>query len=287
MCDRGKHRTSNVEPRTPNATVVYIVLSAFAALLLCTSPARGADDPDVKERRTRHLLIRDLGDKKLAVRVEAERKLKKLGESAVPDLILALDGRHIAVSTMAAGKREMARARAASVLGALGGERAAKHLIKALDDKTTLVKRGAINALGAMRCKEAVPKLLKLVSGKDAVLASDSILALGAIGDKSAGKDVLAVFTGRDALKKRYKNDADVSRVRCVAAFSLGMLGDTAAVPALLAGLRDTDAKVRRHADLALRKMSGRTLGFKADAPEPERERTAKAWDAWWKAKLK
>lgn len=263
-------------------------LLAALTLLLCIAPAaRAADDAAVRERRVLHLLIRDLADKKHDVRVEAERKLKQLGKSAIPDLALAVDGRHVAVSTMPPDKQEIARARAASALGALGGKRAQKHLVKALDSRSKLVRRAAINALGEMQSKEAVPQLVKLASGDDSVAACDAILALGAIADKSAVKEVLALLTEHKALKERLKDDADVARLRGAAAFALGMIGDTAAVPALLAALRDANVGVRRHADLALRKMSGRDLHFKADAPAAARKRVAKAWDAWWRAKLK
>ena len=128
-------------------------------------------------------------------------------------------------------------------------------------------------------------------------LQSDSVHAVVLASDRSprteqkverlARAKGVPVLTGPDALKKAYKNDADVTRVRASAAFALGMIGDTTAVPALLTALRDKATRVRAHADLALRTMSKRNLGFKAGAPEAEREAAAKAWDAWWKVRLK
>lgn len=241
----------------------------------------------VQERREVHLLIRDLADRKLPVRVEAERKLKLLGAKAAGDLILALENRHLAVTTMAAEKNEVARARAARALGAIGGKRPALHLMKALGERNVLVKRSVIGALGDLRHKPAVPDLIKLSADADVAIAADAVRALGNIGDRSALKTLLGVLTSPGALKKKYKHDADVSLVRSAAAFALGMLGDTAAVPELLKALRDPDRRVRQHADLALRQMSGRNVRFKANAPETERERAAKIWDAWWEAKLK
>jgi len=275
-------RGRNTAGRRTACRVFFLLFCLPVAL-----SAFGAEDPNVQERRTIHLLIRDLGDKKPAVRAEAERKLKQFGEKAAPDLILALDNRHIAVTTMPAERNEIARGRAARILGTIGGKRAGKHLTRALADPSTLVRRGAINALGEMRCKDAVPELLELASTGPPTVAGDAVLALGAIRDKSAVKGLLKILDAREGLRARYKNDADVSRIRGAAAFALGMLGDTAAVDALLAALRDPDANVRRHANWSLMLMSGRNLGFKADAPEAEREKAAKAWDAWWKAKRK
>ncbi|MFH1730739.1 MAG: HEAT repeat domain-containing protein [Planctomycetota bacterium] len=240
----------------------------------------------MQERRAVHLLIRDLADKKLTVRVEAERKLKLLGVKAAGDLILALENRHLAVTTMPAEKNEVARARAARVLGAIGGKRPAPHLMRALGEKNALVQRAVIGALGDLRHKPAVPDLIKLSADANAEVAAAAVRALGNIGDRAALKTLLGVLTSSGALKKKYDHDTDVSLVRSAAAFALGMLGDTAAVPELLKALRDPDRRVRQHADLALRAMSGRNVRFKASAPEAERERAAKVWEAWWEAKL-
>jgi len=263
-----------------------IARGGFLLLLLAAAAAAwGAEEVDA--RRERHLLIRDLGDTKFSARAEAEKRLVRLGEGAVPDLILALEGRHRAVTTMAEDRRDLARARAARVLGAIGGARAARHLLKALDGKTERVRDAAIGALGALRCKEAVPRLVKLLVSGGAAPAREAALALGAIGDRSAAKELVELLRDRVALEDRYRDGAAVSRVRSAAAFALGMLGDTSAVPALLGALRDPDLRVRTHANLALRKMSGRDLRFDPKAPAGEREKLARAWDAWWKAKLK
>lgn len=264
--------------------IAAALLLALCASCVVAAAARGADD--VEKRRQIHLLIRDLGDRKAAVRADAERRLEQMGDAAVPDLLLALENRHLAVTTMAAEANEVARARAAKVLGATGGARAGAQLVQALADKSALVRRAAAGAVGALRCKEAVPELLKLASGADPALAGDAVLALGSIGDKAATKELVGVLAGAAALKERYGDDDAVARVRSAAAFALGMLGDAAGVPELLRALRDGDARVREHADLALRKMSGKNLGFKADAPDAEREGVVKAWEALWQAKL-
>lgn len=234
-----------------------------------------------------HLLIRDLADKKPGVQAEAERKLAQLGEQAVGALILALENKHLAVTTMQAGKNEVARARAARVLGAIGGVRPARHLMTALAQKNALVKRAVIGALGAMRHKPAAAELVALTADPNAATAADATRALGSIGGRPALKTLLGLLTSPAVLKKRHPHAADVALVRSAAAFALGMLGDVAAVPELLKALRDPEVRVRRHADLALRQMAGRSVGFKAAAPEAERERTVKVWEAWWEAKLK
>jgi len=283
--ERGKRRGGPSWRKVFPVPPIFSLFPIFPLFLffLC-APAFAAQG--AKERRIVYLLIRDLADKKLTVRVEAERKLKLLGAKAAGDLILALENRHLAVTTMPAEKNEVARARAARVLGAIGGKRPALHLLKALGEKNALVKRGVIGALGDLRHKPAVPDLIKLSADANAAIAADAVRALGNIGGRSALKTLLGVLTSSGALKKKYKHAADVSLVRSAAAFALGMLGDTAAVRELLRALRDPDRRVRQHADLALRTMSGRNVRFKANAPEAERERAAKVWDAWWEAKL-
>jgi len=268
------------------ARAMILAPALLIPLLLVAPPAaRGAAPPDVKERRTIHLLIKDLADAKHEVRAEAERKLKQIGPRAVADLILVVDGRHVMVTTMLPDKRRAARARAVRVLGAIGGEPAERRLIRALGDPTELVKRAAIGALGAMRCNAAAKELVKLLSDEKAVIVNDVLLALGAIGDRSAVQPILGILTDPQTLKGKYEDAAHVSQMRGSAAFALGMIGDPAAVPALLGALRDDDVRVRRLADLALRKMSGHSVGFDAKAPAAKRNRAAKAWDVFWKRK--
>jgi len=296
------------------ALVALIALACIAA----AAPARAADEPVDPQRRRVYLLIKDLGDAKGSVRFEAEAALKRLGNAALEDVIAALDNRHRAVSTMDADRNPVARSRAAKVLGSIGGERAATHLITALDDRSSLVRGAACSALGEMRWKPAVPGLIRLADGDDATVAGDAAAALGSIGGDDARKTLERVLGTEATLKRKYKDAAAVARVRSHAAFALGrvgdkaavpalvtaltdgaesvrssaalalgMIGDTAAVPGLLAALDDGSVRVRRAADLALRKMSGQDVGFDSKAAEPERKKAARAWRAYWRAKLK
>jgi HEAT repeat protein len=263
------------------------------AVLVVLTTAEGvsgaeADDPKVEERRRIHLLIRDLGDAKFATRAAAEKHLVALGDKALDDLVAALESRHRAVSTMAADRRDTARARAARALGGIGGDRAAQHLLAALGDNERLVRRAAITALGDLKHEPAAKELRALLDDDDPVIACDAARALGALGDRPAVSSLAWRLDNRAKLLTRYKDAAAVSRLRSAAAFALGMIGDAkGAAPALIRALRDADVQVRRHADLALRRLSGRNVGFKPDAPAARREPAVKAWEAYWKVKLR
>ncbi|MFW6107882.1 MAG: HEAT repeat domain-containing protein [bacterium] len=264
---------------SPALTAAFVVLLSL--------PARAADDPDVGPRRRVYLLIKDLGDEKPTVRDEAERALARMGDEALDEVIAALGNRHRAVSTMDPDRNPIARARAAKLLGRIGGDRAGKHLTAALRDRSPLVRRTACTALGDMEWKPAVPKLIEILENDAPAVAGDAVLALGALGDKAAVEPLRRTLTNPATLKRKYKDDDHVARIRAGAAFALGMIGDTRAVPDLLNALDDEAARVRRYADTALRLMSGENMGFKADAPEQQRRKAVKAWQVYWKTKLK
>ncbi|MFO7898853.1 MAG: HEAT repeat domain-containing protein [Planctomycetota bacterium] len=276
-------------PPSPRGWRTRELFPALAAVLvvLFSLPARAADDADVGERRRVYLLIKDLGDEKPTVRDEAERALARMGDAVLDEVIAALANRHRAVRTMDPDRRPVARARAAKLLGGIGGDRAGKHLTAALRDRSPLVRRTACSALGDMEWKPAVPELIEIVENDSPAVAGDAVLALGAIGDKAAVKPLRRTLANPATLERKYKDDDHVARIRAGAAFALGMIGDTRAAPDLLTALDDEAARVRQHADRALRLMSGESMGFKANDSEEQRRKAVKAWRVYWNTKLK
>jgi hypothetical protein len=61
---------------------------------------------------------------------------------------------------------------------------------------------------------------------------------------------------------------------------------DLRAVPLLLRAVRDEDAAVRRGADVALRRISGRSHGSVDRGTPPDQVRAvAERWAAWWQSR--
>jgi HEAT repeat protein/PBS lyase HEAT-like repeat-containing protein len=292
---KDQHRTSNTERRTSNGRARGLCSCLWALCVLCGGllPSAHAADNDVKTRRAVHLLIRGLVEKDPPEWPKksppkwrkAEAELLKMGDKALPDLLLAVDNRHVAVTTMAADKNELARSRVARIAGKLGGARAGKHLVAALSDKSALIQCSAAQALGAMSHKSAVPELVKLTRGRNSLVVTTTVFALGRIGDRAAVKDLVALLKDRAGLAERYKDPVAADQVRAAAAFALGGAKDRSSVPALLAALSDESQGVRRSADLALRRLSGKNAGFRASAPERERNKAIRAWKRLWRNK--
>lgn len=57
---------------------------------------------------------------------------------------------------------------------------------------------------------------------------------------------------------------------------------DQAAIPNLITMLGSDDPAQRMLAIRALEQMTGQTLGYQHDAPEPSRQEAIRAWVAWW-----
>ncbi len=115
--------------------------------------------------------------------------------------------------------------------------------------------------------------------------------ALGSIGDASSvGK--IKPFLGWTS-KPRPENadyyelkmdDCRQGKIRNQAAESMARLGDTSAMPVLIAALRG-NGWVRRDAIVSLRRLTDCELdfGFVLDDPEVEREKAVAKWENWWK----
>ncbi len=162
---------------------------------------------------------------------KAADALHALGAAAVQPLITALRG---------GGE---GGAKAAALLGKLGGERAVEPLIAALADEAACVREAAARALGKIGDARAVEPLIAARRDKDRDVRQAAVEALGEIGGTRAVEALIAALRDK------------VWLVRRAAVEALGELGGARAVGPLTAALRDKDAGVRRAAAEALARI--------------------------------
>ncbi len=184
------------------------------------------------------------------------------------------------------------RATAAYALAALPAEESVSALTPLLTDKDEFLRQQVCYALGVTRSRAAVAPLVeRLTMDKlDSVRAAAAV-ALGQIGDDSAVVALAEVLSPRStspASRKKFKpeknefilraaahslgeirsragvpslietlsNERNASDVRREAARSLGLIGDSAAVPVLQAAKLEADAYLSQIATEALRRIA-------------------------------
>lgn len=161
--------------------------------------------------------------------------LTKVGLLAVPDLCRALndDDRRV-------------RHAAAEVLGEIGDTTAVSDLLKALNDISEDVRVSVAEALGKLKANIASQSLLEVLknTNNSFLFRGTAIMALANIGDANAASDISECLL----------NDND-ENIRPFAAFALGEIRNTTALPALIAALDDPHFTVRQAAAYALGKI--------------------------------
>lgn len=186
----------------------------------------------------------------LRVKLRLIRALGELKDSrAVPALKSFLDSPEtLMVETVENALEKIAcaawaRVDALTVLGEMGGDRALKLAIQALDDPNHDVRKAAILVLGKLRDRRSVKSLLSILSSQADELRRGATRVLGLIG-------------GRSPRVARAINDllaADPSlEVRAEAARALGRLLHLSSIPFLIQALNDPYWTVREHAENAL-----------------------------------
>jgi HEAT repeat protein len=150
------------------------------------------------------------------------------------------------------------RATAAASVLALPAEESAASLMPLLADKDEFVRQHAAYALGQARSRTAVAPLVdRLADKKDSVRGAAAV-ALGQIADAAAVVPLCEVLNPQSGLapaKKGQKGKREKNPfVLRAAAHSLGEIRDRAGSPALIAVLQDDKAEddVRREAAFAL-----------------------------------
>ena len=130
------------------------------------------------------------------------------------------------------------RVRAAASLGALRDRRATESLIAAARAPQTEVRVAAITALGKIGDYSAADTLLEASRDNNSAVREAAATALGALG-------VTVERVSADLSNSNWQ-------VRAAAIASLARLGDTRAVPGIVALLRDPNPRVRAEATRAL-----------------------------------
>jgi HEAT repeat protein len=209
-------------------------------------------------------LLGPLGDPDAGVRRAAMASLEQLGEAGLamvareiwrgnPDVILVVSDRRLVEPLLAPLRlgQVAARCAAAAALASLGDRRATPALALALQDPVFTVRAAAAHALGVLRDAAAVPALLAALARPDRQDCDGwndwhrcryrILEALGRIRDPRARPPLEAAL-------------ADPV-LAAAAADALGVLGDRAAVTALVEAARSCDPDVRVAAARALGRL--------------------------------
>ena len=128
--------------------------------------------------------------------------LAKLGPSAVPHLIRALDDEDLDVQRTAAW-----------ALGELGDDRALEPLIAALKDENGRVRSSAAFALGKLGDPRGLRALIAVLKDEEEGVRFHAALALGKLGDARA-IEPLAELLGDQKLEVRVTARAAIDRLR-------------------------------------------------------------------------
>ncbi|MBN1282247.1 MAG: HEAT repeat domain-containing protein [Proteobacteria bacterium] len=186
-------------------------------------------------------LIMSLKDSDLSVRRSAAEALGSIGAPAVPFLIGAFQDAEsdFGVRSAAAYGLGVSGSAAGSAVYLLGG---------ALKDRNQYVRYSSAWALGSIGFKAAAPALTEALKDSDLYVRCAAAWALGQLG--STHESVVPVLI--EALNDHFSPlEERIHAVHCAAAEALRKIG-TAAVPALVEELKNSDRYYSRHAVVRL-----------------------------------
>lgn len=158
------------------------------------------------------MLIQTLRTAKKQEYRRAVRELTRLGARAVPKLLRSLSN-----------PDELVRGGVAEVLGEIGDGRAMQPLLDMFDDEHPGVRANAAQAIAKMPGEDSVRKLLAMIE-KGGPRRDGPALCLGYLKEKKAIKPLVALM--QDPLAG--------TDDRASSAFALGLIGDAAALDALV-----------------------------------------------------
>lgn len=118
----------------------------------------------------------------------------------------------------------------------------ADYLLKALADKSPIIKIVAIRAVGSNEIEKAIDSLVQSLSSSDKEVVRESIVALGKIGEEKRTPGELIAFLSNE----NYQLEA---------IWALGTIGEKSAIPPLTELLSSGDKYVVYNATMALKKI--------------------------------
>jgi len=133
------------------------------------------------------------------------------------------------------------------ILGDIGDERAVSGLLAALNDEDSNVRVAAAENLGKLKATDAAPALLRAMQSGDLMFKFTALEALALMQAQLKTEELLP-FQNDKLLRKALFD-------------CLGLIGDVAAVPVLIAALKDVMRNVAEAAVLGLVRLSERHYG--------------------------
>jgi HEAT repeat protein len=231
-----------------------------------------------------------LNDANRSVRIAASNAL---GEMDNDDVRFAL------ISALTEGQPDARlRARLVDVLGRLSGDTVAQVLRSYLDDEDRTVSDIAALRLADHNVGDSVPYLIGILRGKIPAMAQAALRAIEnvtCVRFDVSSHEILADKYERWYQDARLTSAGDPDRAWFRAAlrkrgYDVGPLtpyvagsADPRAVPVLIRALRDEDAVIRRGAGVALRRVTGLSLGDVGRGTSlREASVVADEWARWW-----
>lgn len=250
------------------------VLGPLAPRFWCSAPERVALWIEEKDADPR--IGRSLAEDWIRVAGSLVSERNRLDEALLRKLTRALETLR-PESAAAEARRVLAedgewlrRAKAAELLGILGGPESVAALLKAFADRDQSVRGSAMRSCGRLRASEALEPLLAELRTPDSPSGVDAATALGLLGDKRAWEDILGFL------------ERSKSWARGRAAEALGRLGDARAVDLLAKELKSSDAFIRSGAARGLGGIEDGRIGglLESALADPERQVRLAAVDA-------
>ena len=151
-------------------------------------------------------------------------------------------------------------------------ERSTEELIEDLSSRAWELRRDACEDLGRRREKKGVPYVINLLKDSVGAVRFAAVQTLGRIGGDEVVQPLLSCLADES-----FGDHAPVLE-------AIGNMRRAEAIPYLIHFLHDQDPTIRGIANTSLMVTTGQALGFRATAPEEEREDAIMKWQAWWEA---
>ena len=245
------------------------LLTGSVAFLLAFSPAF-AQTPPPKTDPQLDRIARWLNSKDESVRLEAVRELSQIRKPEAADLLLkaladtsasvrgaaawtvesAPDPRIVSkLRDLLSDQNEQVRAAAVWSLSHTGGSAVLPDVIRlGKDDPSSVVRFRAVWGLAFIGDKSALPAVIDALGDSNpSVRERSALLALEKLADATVGKRLLEMKSHPSGSTRR------------LVMYLLYRYGDSAAVPALVEGLKDFDPLVRGQAALSLGKLRAKS----------------------------